>query len=169
MNKTRQSVEAILESALALANLARDDSEHKSLAACCFRDVVAPLNTYWINLEVGKGDLGLTKAKYYYVSEGVKKALDEYRSGNIDEVPSIIREHHVPNKVLFDYIVENCFDAASIYEYLNKNMMLVAVTNEEDDKLKEKGLNSSIPETGCRYTVAGFSIYGIEKVTEFRV
>jgi len=84
-------------------------------------------------------------------------------------MPDIIREHKVPNKVIFEYLLSNCHTREEVYSYLENNLMLVAVTKEEDALLSSSGHKMTVPENGCRYEFAGVEVHGIERVTEFRV
>lgn len=64
-----------------------------------------------------------------------------------DDLKSLIHEHLVPKKILIKHLINlKSPQSNEIYNFLEKYCIGVVVTKEEDKKINEAGLKSTMPE-----------------------
>lgn len=94
---------------------------------------------------------------YIRISEGVEKVLKE--KGNLPR-KDFVFEHKVPFK-LYKRDVHSLFQEGKLEESLEllwDKTDLILITPQEDNRIKDKGLVSRVPNKGDRYEVSGIKI-----------
>ena len=92
--------------------------------------------------------------KTMYISEGLEKLA---KTGNVKR-NQYVAEHKVPNKILFEMAKETK-TLDEFIDLLDDQLFIAHITKEEDQLLKDAGLNSKLPESGLdRYAEVGITI-----------